>query len=257
MELELWIVALVCLAFFAAGFIDSIAGGGGLISIPAFLLTGVQPELVLGTSKMAASLGTASSLATYAKSGLVIWRMALCGIPACLIGAFLGSKAILYFDSDTIGKLMLVLLPIGALVTLMPKKSAAVSRESADLRPRDLYVYNPLICMLLGFYDGFFGPGTGSFFIIAYHFFLKIGLVRASATAKAFNLATTFCSFVVFAFSGHVLYLLAVPLALSNMVGNVVGTRLAIRIGAGFVRKILYVSLSLLFVSLIYKFLIE
>ncbi|MDR1125934.1 MAG: TSUP family transporter [Deltaproteobacteria bacterium] len=257
MELELWIVVLVGLAFFAAGFIDSIAGGGGLISVPAFLLTGVQPELVLGTSKMAASLGTASSLVTYARSGLVIWRMALCGIPACLVGAFLGSKAILHFDSGTIGKLMLVLLPIGALVTLMPKKSAAVSKGSADLRPRDLYLYNPLVCLALGFYDGFFGPGTGSFFIIAYHFFLKIGMVQASATAKVFNLATTFCSFVVFALGGHVLYLLAVPLAAANMVGNVVGSRMAIRIGAGFVRRILYVSLSLLFVSLIYKFFIE
>ena len=257
MELELWIVLLVCLAFFAAGFIDSIAGGGGLISIPAFLLTGVQPEVVLGTSKMAAGLGTASSLLTYARSGLVIWRMALCGIPACLIGAYIGSKAILYFDSATIGKIMLVLLPIGALVTLLPKKSAATGFLSSDLRPRDLHVYNPLICLILGFYDGFFGPGTGSFFIIAYHFFLKIGLVQASATAKVFNLATTLSSFVVFAMSGHVLFLLAVPLAAVNIVGNVLGTRMAIRIGAGFVRKILYVSLSLLFASLIYKFFFE
>lgn len=257
MELELWVVALVCAAFFAAGFIDSIAGGGGLISLPAFLLTGLPPEVVLGTSKTATAFGTGAALANYARSGLVIWRMALGGIPASLLGAWLGSQAILLFDSDTIGKIMLFLLPVGAAVTLMPKKAVAISREAGDLTFRHLYVYNPLICLTLGIYDGFFGPGTGSFFIIAYFFFLQIGMVQASATAKVFNLATNISSMAVFALNGCVLLWLALPLAACNIAGNLAGSRLAIRIGAGFVKKILYVSLSLLFVSLIWKFLIE
>jgi uncharacterized membrane protein YfcA len=257
MELELWLVALIGAAFFAAGFIDSIAGGGGLISLPAFLLTGLPPEVVLGTSKTATTFGTGSALLNYARNGLVIWRMAPAGIPASLLGAWLGSQAILLFDSGTIGKIMLFLLPLGAIVTLMPKKTAALSRGGQDLAFRHLYVYTPLICLALGGYDGFFGPGTGSFFIIAHFLFLKIGLVQASATAKLLNLATNISSMVVFALNGCVLLWLALPLAACNIAGNLAGSRLAIKIGAGFVKKILYVSLSLLFASLIWKFLAE
>lgn len=250
-EIDLWIIAFLCGAYFVAGFIDSIAGGGGLISIPSFLLTGIPPDFVLGTNKVAASLGTASSLMTYARSGLVIWRVAILGLPAAIIGAFIGSKALLLFDSAMIGKIIVFLLPLGIFITLMPKKEIKTIKELAT---KDIYIYAPIVCLLIGFYDGFFGPGTGSFLIIAFHLILSMPLVQASATAKIFNLATGLGGLVAFSLHGKVLFLLAIPLAAANITGNIIGSRMVIKIGASFIRKVLLFSLALLFCSLFWKF---
>lgn len=251
MELELWVVIILCGVYFAAGFIDSIAGGGGLISIPAFLLTGIPPELALGTNKLAAAIGTASSLLTYSRSGLIVWRLALVGLPIALLGGFLGSKVLMFFDSETIGRLVVFLLPLGIFATLIPKKETGRKKEITTLT---LYLIVPAICAVIGFYDGFFGPGTGSFFILALYFIVGLGLVQASATAKIFNLASNFSSLCVFVLHGKVLYTLALPLAASNIAGNIIGSKMAIRIGSAFVRKMLIFSLTLLMISLICKF---
>ncbi len=250
-EIELWILGILCCVYFAAGFVDSIAGGGGLIAIPSFFLTGIPPELALGTNKMSAALGTASSLMTYARSGFVLWKISFLGLPSALAGAFIGSKALLFFDSAMIGKIIVFLLPLGLLVTLLPKKESDATR---DLTARDIYLHAPVICLLLGFYDGFFGPGTGSFFIIAFHLVLGMSLVQASATTKIFNLATGLGGFAAFALEGKVLFLLALPLAAANIAGNIIGSRMVIKTGAPFIRKVLVFSLMLLFASLLYKF---
>ncbi len=251
MELEIWVIALLCSAYFAAGFIDSIAGGGGLISVPAFLLTGTPPEVVLGTNKLASCCGMATALRNYARSGLVVWRAAWVGVPVVLVGAALGAKALLFFDSEAVGKIIVALLPLGILATFMPKKDQG---KHQDITPRGLYVHLPIICLILGFYEGFFGPGAGSFFILAQHFILRFGLLQASATTKLLNLGAGLSAVVVLMWHGKVLYLLALPLAAANICGNYMGSKLAIRIGAAFVRRLLSVSLSLLFISLIWKF---
>ena len=111
MELELSLLLPLCLVGLAAGFVDSVAGGGGLLTLPAVLLTGLPPDVAIGTNKLAGSLGTGASLLTYARSGLVVWRLALCGLPAALLGGVIGSRVLLLFDSAVIGKIILVLLP--------------------------------------------------------------------------------------------------------------------------------------------------
>lgn len=249
--LGLWTVAFLCFVYFVAGFIDSIAGGGGLISIPLFLLTGVPADLALGTNKLATPFGTAFALAVYARDKYVLWRMALLGLPASLAGGFLGSRVILFFDNTTINHIIIFLLPFAILATFLSKNK---KEQLKPLTEYSLYVYCPSICFCIGFYDGFFGPGTGSFFILAFHYLLGIGLIYASATAKLFNFASGLSSFVAFAWQGKVLYLVGIPLAASNIVGNVIGSRLAIRIGPLFIKKILILSLAILFISLAWKF---
>jgi uncharacterized membrane protein YfcA len=253
-DMEVWILAILCGAYFAAGFIDSVAGGGGLVSLPAFLLTGVAPELALGTNKMAASIGTAASLTAYARKGFVLWRLACVGIPCALLGGFAGSKAILLFDGANIGKILVFFLPLGMLATLASGKETFHEQAPGFA---SVYVHTPIICFVLGLYDGFFGPGTGSFFILAFHFIVKIGLIHASATAKMCNLTTGLGSLIAFALHGKVLYALVVPLAAANIAGNIVGARLAMKIGPLFVRKILLGSLSILFLSLMWKFFLK
>ncbi len=242
---------MLCGAYFAGGFIDSIAGGGGLITLPAFLLTGVPADLVLGTNKLASSCGMAAALGNYTRSGLVVWKSAKVGVPAVLLGAMLGARAVLFFDSATIGKIVVLLLPLGMLATLMPRNKRSASREMTE---KDMKVYLPLVCLSIGFYDGFFGPGAGSFFVLALYFLLGFELLAAAATTKLLNLSAGLSGLFVFMWYGKVGYLLALPLSAASICGNMLGSRLAIRIGPDFVRRVLTVSLFLLFISLIWKF---
>ena len=252
-ELPVSLVAFFFLVFmaFVAGFIDSIAGGGGLIALPATLLVGLPPHHCLGTNKFMASLGTAAACWSYAKSGAIIWRVVFVGIGFSLLGSFLGAKLVLVVDNSVLGKIMLALLPVAALTTFMPIRKAFENRAIPFLR---LYIGTPIVCLAIGFYDGFFGPGTGSFLLLGLHFALGMNLVSASATAKPFNLASNLSAMVVFMLNGQVLYSLAIPMAVSNILGNVLGSRLALAKGSPVVRKMLLVSLSLLFATLVWKY---
>ncbi|MDR2081610.1 MAG: TSUP family transporter [Campylobacteraceae bacterium] len=250
LEFEIWIVVILCLTFFVSGFVDSVAGGGGLINIPIFLLVGAPPEFALGTAKMSATTGKIAALINYAKSGFINWRLALVGLPAAVIGGTLGTKAILYFDSADIGKIILFLLPVGIMAVILPRKNLNAAKEITKVK---IYLVVPMICFVLGFYDGFFGPGAGSFFIIALNFFVGLTLVQAAAMTKVFNLATAFSSFVVFATAGKVFFVVGILLIFFSIMGNITGSSLAIKIGSKFIKAVLIFSLSMLFVSLAWK----
>lgn len=252
------IVAILSLVSFLAGFIDSIAGGGGLLLIPALLLAGIPPQTTLGTNKFAATIGTSFALINFARNKKVVWRIVAVGIFFSLLGAFLGSKTILIFSNETVGKIIVFLLPFSMLVTLAPrKKRNSNDNLDGDLSTRDLYIKVPVICSLIGFYDGFFGPGTGSFFIMAFYLFLNLNLVQASATSKVFNLASNIGALLVFLIEAKVLILLGIPLAIANILGNYIGSSFAIKKGANLVKTFLIISLIILFVSLIWKYFIN
>ena len=241
-------------ASFVAGVIDSIAGGGGLITLPAMLLAGLPPHMALGTGKFAATLGTLVALLNYARNQLVNWRIAPFGVLCALIGSWSGSQLALHLDSAVLGKVLFFLLPVGMLVTLMPKEKAQQIRPSVCSGVR-FWVAMPLVSFGVALYDGFFGPGAGSFFIIAFHWILYLGLVEASATAKLFNLASNVGAFIAFCLNGQVLYAVALPMACASVAGNWLGSRMAIRTGAGAVRRFLIVSLCLLMATLLYRML--
>jgi len=261
---------------FLAGVIDSIAGGGGLLLIPALLFAGFPPQTVLGTNKFAASIGTSVALYNFVKNKKVIWHIVKYGLLFSLLGSFLGSKTILFFAEETVGKIIVILLPLAMGVTLIPRKSkrvrsestahniAEVGAESADgveiklaneqeLEPR-IKIIVPLICLTIGFYDGFFGPGTGSFLILAFYFLVGLDLVEASATAKVFNLASCLSALLVFLIGRKVLFFIGIPLALANVAGNYLGSSLAIKKGTAVIKGFLIISLAILFISLLWKY---
>lgn len=253
MELELWVVALLCATFLLTGILDGISGGGGLITLPALLLTGLPPEAAFGTNKIIAYTGAIFSLGNYARSGYVVWKTALTGIPVIVASSMLGAYLLLLLDSAAIGKVVVFFLPLGALATFMPRKEKA----ARDLRSSDLYVRLPLVCLGMGLYDGFFGPGSGTFLTIALHVFLGLSLIPSVATSKMIGVAGSVGSGFIFIAGGHVLWALAVPCALANIAGNIIGSTCAMRIGTGLVRRFLIFSLILLFGSLVWKFWIE
>lgn len=245
---------LVCIvATFIAGVVDSIAGGGGLITLPALLLCGIPPHLAMGTSKFASTLGTALALLNFARSNLVLWRVAATGVVFSLLGAYLGSRMALMLDSAVLGKVLVAMLPVGMAMTLIPKKEQPGALDMPQSGWR-FWLGVPLTSVIVGAYDGFFGPGAGSFFILAFHWVLRMGLIEASATSKVFNLASNAGSLLAFLMSSQVLFALALPMAAASMAGNWLGSRMAIRVGASVVRKCLVVSMSLLLVTLVWRY---
>ena len=226
-------VSLLCIVTFIAGLIDSIAGGGGLLRLPALLIAGVSPQQALGTNKFTGAIGTGAAMLNFARKGLILWKLAFIGIPCALLGSAAGSKCIL------------------ALITLIPRRSKSCKDSFTS---KDVYLLTPLICFSVGFYDGFFGPGAGSFFIIAFNVCLRMNLIQASALTKVFNLSSNLGSLFVFLYHGDVLFLYAIPMTVADVLGNLAGSQLAIRTGPTIVRRFLLLSLVILFVSLIWKY---
>lgn len=239
---------------FLAGFIDSIAGGGGLLLLPSLLLAGIPPQVALGTNKFASSIGTSAALINFILKKKVVWEIAASGIAFSLLGSLIGTKTILLFNNETVGKIIIFLLPLAMLITLMPQKEHEIK---SDLSSMDLYIKIPLICFFIGFYDGFFGPGTGSFLIIAFYISIGLGLVKSSATAKVFNLASNIGALIIFILGDKVIYLLGIPLAIANIAGNYFGSNLAIKNGSNTVRFFLLLSLTILMISLIWKYAVK
>lgn len=245
--------AVICgLAALAGGFIDAVSGGGGLLSIPALLLTGVPPHFALGTNKLGAFLGTAMALANFGKHGMVVWRIAFWGIPFSFAGSWLGSLFALYLDSALLGKILVILLPLAMLATLLPTGKGPKGPQLFE-GPR-FWLVLPLICLSIGWYDGFFGPGTGSFLILLLHWALRMDLIAASATAKAFNLASNVSAAVTFIWHGAILWHLGLIMAVCFVIGNWAGSAFAIRKGSKAVRRFLIISLSLLMATLLWQY---
>lgn len=240
-------------ASFIAALVDSIAGGGGLILLPSLLLAGIPPQIALGTNKFAAFFGTSTALINFIRNKKVIWQIGIIGIPFSIIGSIIGTKSILLFDNTTVAKIIVALLPLTALITLFPKKK--IKNEITNFSKTNLYIHVPLICTIIGFYDGFFGPGTGSFLIIFFYIILGMHLLKASAISKVFNLASNIGAFAVFAIAGKILYSLGILIAISNMLGGYVGSHLAIKKGEKVVKIFLLISFGILFVTLATKYL--
>ena len=184
--MEIYIIVLLAFLSFTAGFIDSIAGGGGLILVPSLLLAGLPPQMALGTNKFGSIFGTAVALINFMRSGKVIWKIAGVGLAFSLVGSFIGTKAILLFDQKTAARIILLMRPFTAIITFLPRKQ--LKAALTDFSKWDMYLYTPLICAAIGFYDGFFGPGTGTFLIFAFYTFIGLHLVNASAIAKVFDI---------------------------------------------------------------------
>ncbi len=252
---EHWLlaVALLCVVAFVAGFVDSIAGGGGLFLVPGFLLVGLPPQVALGQEKVVSTLGTIAAIRNFFKGSKMRIGIALAGIPFALIGAYLGSRLILWVSQESVAKIILFLIPVGILIFLLPKNKAVKERSLTNLT---LYALIPFVCLVVGFYDGFFGPGTGSLFILAFHYICKMDLVMSSANSKSFNFASNIGSLVAFIMAGKVAYVLALPLVVCNIAGNHVGSHMTLTRGDGFVRRMLVVSMLVLFVSLLLKYMV-
>lgn len=236
MELTADILALLSGVAFVAGFIDALAGGGGLLTLPALLASGIPPVAALATNKLQSTFGTGGAFIAFWRKGHIDFkRFALPGMGA-LAGAFGGGVAVQYIDPSFLTALVpLMLIGIGLYFLLAPKLSA--EDRHARLGSRGLGA----MAFVIGFYDGFFGPGTGSFFTTALVTLGGLGLVRAIAHTKFLNFCTNVAALAAMVAGGHVLWLLGACMAVANIAGNQLGAHTAMRFGGRGVRPLLVI----------------
>lgn len=236
MSLEQVVVLLVAAA--GAGWIDAVVGGGGLVQLPALMVAGVGPVQALATNKFASIFGTASAAVTYARSTKFDREVALPAGGLAVLSAGLGASAAAAISADVLRPVvMVVLLTVAAFVALRPSLGAV---PHPHLRTKARVVTAVVVAgVVLAFYDGIMGPGTGTFLIIAFTTILGLDFVHASATSKIINTGTNLGALLVFGWQGHVLWGLGLGMAVCNVAGAQVGARMALRRGAGFVRIVL------------------
>ena len=234
------------LAAFLAGAVDAVVGGGGLIQIPA--LFAVYPAesaaRLFGTNKCASVVGTANACWRYARQVEMPWRTILPAAVCAFLFSYAGAAAVAWLPKESIRPLILVLLIFAAVYTLMRKDFGSL-HQPAHAGRREL-VFASLLGAVIGFYDGFFGPGTGSFLIFLFVRFFGFDFLYASASAKVVNVATNLAALLYFVPNGHVLPLLAAAMALANVTGSLAGTWLALRHGSAFIRRVFLAVVSVL-----------
>jgi len=228
----------VALASLLAGFIDAIVGGGGLVLIPALFSTypGAMPATLFGTNKGGAVWGTAWATWQYAKRVRLPWKALTPAATAALLGSFAGAWCVTQVSADLLRRALPFIL-LGVLLYTLARKD--LGREHAPrYAGRQQTLIATAIGLVIGFYDGFFGPGTGSFFVFLFVRLLGFDFLHASASAKLLNGATNIAALLLFGMKGHVWWQVAAVLAVANVLGSVVGTRMALARGAGFVRGV-------------------
>ncbi|MBW2682106.1 MAG: TSUP family transporter [Deltaproteobacteria bacterium] len=238
---------LFCVGF-VSGLVDSIAGGGGLIALPALLFIGLPPQMALGTNKLQGSFGTFTAAWNYIKKGPATLREAVPGIFFTLLGATSGTLLIQSLDSALIKPLIPVLLLLVFIYTLF---SGHLGKE--DRAPKmNKNIFYALFGICLGFYDGFFGPGTGSFWTVAFMFFAGFNMTKATGYTKIMNFTSNIVALFWFILGGNVVYSIGLTMAAGQVVGARIGSNLAIKNGTGFIRPIFLTVVLFTIMRLVY-----
>ena len=253
LDLPALTLVLLVLAAFAAGWVDAVVGGGGLIQLPALLIglpASAPPASVLGTNKLSSVCGTLTSSVTYAVKVRPDWRTVAPLVVAAAAGSAGGAELAKYLPKTWFTPVVLVaLVGVGLYTWRRPQLGMVSARKHTGSAH---YGRTALIGLVVGAYDGFLGPGTGSFFVILLVSVLGYGFLEASAKAKIANLATNLSAIVVFALHGSILWALGLAMGAANLLGGLIGARMAIRHGNGFIRRVFLVVLAALVVKLGY-----
>ena len=243
---------ILCPLVFLAGIVDSIAGGGGIISLPAYIFAGLPIHISYGTNKFVNGCGTLCASVNYLKNGCVNIKAAVSGAGGALLGSAAGAHLALILSPKALHICLLVILPFVALVMICSKK-----KEYSAVRPelpKNVVLLGTFGAgLVVGCYDGFFGPGTGMFLTLILSSLLRFEIVKASGTTKLINLASNVGSTVMYFSAGKILFLAAVPCLICSVAGNFLGSRLAIKNGAKIIRPIIAVVSVLLIVHVIAK----
>lgn len=234
--MEIYIIILLCTAAFLAGFVDAIVGGGGLIQTPIamILLPNLAVSTIIGSLKIPSFSGTALAARQYLKKVDMNWKLLSVMAIVAFASAFLGSTLLTKVHNDFMKPLLLVVLTMIAIYTFAKKDFG--THQVKNISENKQLFFAIIISIIIGFYDGFIGPGTGSFLVLAFVIVLGFDFLHASANAKMVNLATNIGSICLFIYKGKIIWTIAIPMAICNAIGGFIGAKLAIKKGNGFIR---------------------
>ncbi|MBR2156659.1 MAG: TSUP family transporter [Campylobacter sp.] len=248
MEFEIWHFVVAFLAAFFAGFVDAIAGGGGMIALPALLAIGVPPHAALATNKFQGTFGSFTAAANFALKGYVDFKEIALGIVFTLLGAILGTFVVLLIDSKFLNYIIPFLL-LALLVYMIFSLNLGEEERNAKMNARVFYI---IFGFLLGFYDGFFGPGAGSFWTLALVGVLGLYMKKAVAHTKVLNFTSNIVSLIVFIIGGQILWLLGGVMAVGQVLGGYFGSNMVMKKDVKFVRKILLFVVAVTILKILY-----
>jgi len=240
---KIWILGPL---IFLAGFIDAIAGGGGLISLPAYIFAGIPIHLAMGTNKLSSSLGSLSASITFFLNKKIWIKLALVSAGFALVGSWLGATMALWFSETVLKTVLIFVLPVMAVFVLRPRKETVFT-------PREQFPWIQIsgITFLVGMYDGFIGPGTGSMLIFGFVSVIGLSYTQASANAKIVNLASGIAALITFGFSSQVDIVLGLTAAAFSILGNISGSLLAVKYGKTIIQPLLIVVFGILMIKMI------
>ena len=248
MELEIWVFVLLFCAAFFSGFVDAIAGGGGLITIPALISVGIPEHIALATNKLQATFGSFTAAANFTHKKMVDFRSLWHGIIWTFIGAVLGTWAILLIDATVIKYLIPIFLIAILIYTIFSPKLG----ESDSKKRINESLFYAIFGLVIGFYDGFMGPGTGSFWMFAFVSLLGLNLKSAVANTKILNFVSNIVSLFVFIAGGQILWMLGIIMGFGQMIGAYFGSHMVIKKEIKFIKTIFLIVVSLTIIKLLY-----
>lgn len=241
---------IICPAVFAAGFIDAIAGGGGLITLPAYLIIGLPSHNAISTNKLSSSMGTVVSTVEYIKDGFVNWKVAIYCVVCALCGSLIGSNLALLVPENIFSIVMVILLPIIA-VYVLKNKNFESGKE--PFSPFKTLIICMICAFIIGMYDGFYGPGTGTFMLLLLTGLARISLNEAAGTTKMINLTSNITALAVFIFNGKVVWGLGLVAGLFSIAGHFLGAKTFVKNGTKIARPVVIGVLTVLFAKIIFE----
>ena len=251
MHLSIWALVFLWFFVFLAGFVDSAAGGGGLISLPAYLFVGLPPHTAIGCNKFSSACGTTLSAARFFKNGAVDWQVAAISAVCSFVASYLGIRIALMINQETLKTVLVIVLPIVA-VLLLFKRNFGAENQSADIPKKKAFILAACAGLVIGFYDGLIGPGTGTIAIIVFSAGMKYDLKTASGNAKVMNLASNYASLIAVITGNKAIYSIAITAAVFGIIGNYIGAGFAIKKGTAFIKPLMICVIVLLFGKLFY-----
>lgn len=250
MEINLQMFLIVCPLVFLAGLTDAIAGGGGLISLPAYLIAGLPAHNAIGTNKLSSAAGTVVSTVRFCRKKFVDWKTAVPSIILALIGSAIGANIALLVSEKIMKYILLIILPLLAVYVLRGRTMKA-DEAAVPITTYRVYLITCIASFVLGAYDGFYGPGTGSFLILIYTSLAKMDIKTAAGNTKLVNLASNVAALVTYLMNGKIIFFLGIIAAFFSIAGHYIGSGLVINNGHKVVRPVILVVLGLLFIKVL------
>jgi uncharacterized membrane protein YfcA len=243
---------IICPLVFIAGFIDAIAGGGGLISLPAYMIAGIPVHFAIGTNKMSSCMGTFISTYRYARNGYIKLKLAVCTAICALIGSSFGAMISLKIDDFYFKILMLFILPVTAFY-VMRKRNIEDNQNTEILTSYKTYIVCMLIAFFMGTYDGFYGPGTGTFLILLLTGVANLRMNTAAGITKAINLSSNIAAMITFIINGKMFFMLGLVAGLFSIAGNYIGAGYFTKSGSRIARPVIIIVLTVFFIRILFE----